>query len=155
MNKGQTSMTIVFGLILIVMGVVFIFFPQFSSNFWLLFIWLPGIIMEERGLHNRISGLLVPAGVILTTAAILTIEVLFPGFTTAGGWALYIFAPAFGLLQLYLAEGRKNNGLLFPIGILSILSAAFLISNFTSLGTGMVFGIVLIAFGAFMLIKRK
>jgi len=83
MNKGQTSMTIVFGLILIVMGVVFIFFPQFGSNFWLLFIWLPGIIMEEpgiimeeRGLHNRISGLLVPAGVILTTAARYSSRVL-------------------------------------------------------------------------------
>ncbi|WP_245612700.1 hypothetical protein [Kosmotoga pacifica] len=155
MSKGQTSMTMILGLILIVVGVVFIFLPQFSSNFWLLFVWLPGIIMEEEGLRNRIPGLLVPAGILLTVAAVLTLEVLFPGFSGAGGWAFYIFAPAFGLLQMYLAKGKRNNSLLFPIGLLSILTAAFLLFNFTNLDTGMVFGIILIAFGVFMLFRRR
>ncbi|MDK2954499.1 hypothetical protein AT15_10355 [Kosmotoga arenicorallina S304] len=148
-------MTLVFGLILIIMGAVFIFLPQFGLNFWLLFVWLPGVLMEERGLRKNIPGLLVPAGVILVVASILTIETLFPGFTEAGGWALYNFAPAFGLLQLYLAQEKKDRGLLYPIGILSTLTIIFLVSSFANVGAGTLFGIALIAFGVFMLIKRK
>lgn len=145
----------ILGIFLIVVGALFLFVPQFGSSFWLVFVWLPGILMEEKGLRKHIPGLLVPAGVLLTVSAVLTVETLFPGFVEAGGWAFYVFAPAFGLLQMYLAGGRKNKGLLVPIGVLSALTLIFLLRGFTKPGAGIGIGVALILFGVYTLFKEK
>jgi len=145
----------ILGIFLIIIGALFLFVPQFSSSVWLAFVWLPGILMEEKGLRRHIPGLLVPAGVLLTVATILTVETLFPGFVEAGGWAFYVFAPAFGLLQMYLAGGRKNKGLLVPIGVLSALTLIFLLRGFTKPGAGIGIGVALILFGVCTLFKEK
>ena len=145
----------ILGIFLIVVGALFLFVRQFGSSFWLVFVWLPGILMEEKGLRKHIPGLLVPAGVLLTVSAVLTVETLFPGFVEAGGWAFYVFAPAFGLLQMYLAGGRKNKGLLVPIGVLSALTLIFLLRGFTKPGAGICIGVALILFGVYTLFKEK
>ncbi|MDI3524187.1 MULTISPECIES: hypothetical protein [unclassified Kosmotoga] len=145
----------ILGIFLIVVGALFLFVPQFGSSFWLVFVWLPGILMEEKGLRKHIPGLLVPAGVLLTVSAVLTVETLFPGFIEAGGWAFFVFAPAFGLLQMYLAGGRRIKGLLVPVGILGGLTIIFLLMNFTELSTGIIIGAALILFGVYTLFKEK
>lgn len=145
----------ILGISLIIIGALFLFVPQSSSSVWLAFIWLPGILLEEKGLRRHIPGLLVPAGVLLTVATILTLETLFPGFVEAGGWAFYVFAPAFGLLQMYLAGGRRDKGLLVPIGVLSALTLIFLLRSFTKPGAGIGIGVALILFGVYKLFEEK
>ncbi len=154
-KKGSGLSQIFLGLIVIALGLVIIFVPAVLSNFWLLFIWLPGVIMEYNAFRNRNNGLLVPGGILLVVALALTLGVIFPGFYSQGGWGLFVLAPAFGLLQLYLADGRRNFGLLVPIAILTAVGVIALIPSSLSQWTMIVVGAVLIVSGLLVLFRRR
>lgn len=150
----ENIIKILIGVIVIVLGVLIIFVPGALSNFWLAFIWIPGLAMELSGLKKgEEKGLLVPGGIILTVAVILTLGVIFPTFISDGGWALFILAPAIGLGQLYVASEKKEKGLLIPVGILTTLSLIFLLTSFASGYASVIIGILLVAGGAFILLK--
>ena len=71
-------------------------------------------------------------------------------------WPGFILAPAVGLFELYIF-GKRNKGLLIPIGILTGLSLIFFSMSFRSLG-GMARYIVpamLILIGIAVLAKDK
>jgi hypothetical protein len=99
--------------------------------------------------------LLVPGGILLVVALALTLGVIFPGFYSQGGWGLFVLAPAFGLLQLYFADGRRNFGLLVPIAILTAVGVIALIPSSLSQWTMIVVGAVLIVSGLLVLFRRK
>lgn len=150
----ENIIKLLIGLIVIILGILMIFVPGTLSNFWLAFIWIPGLAMELSGLKKgEEKGLLVPGGIILTVAAILTIGVIFPTFISDGGWALFIMAPAIGLGQLYITSEKKEKGLLIPVGILSTLSVIFLFTSFASGYASVIIGVLLVAGGAFILLK--
>ncbi|MEA2067407.1 MAG: hypothetical protein U9O65_10040 [Thermotogota bacterium] len=119
MSKN-TVISLIFGIVLILIGIFLLFLPGFENNMWVFLVWLPGIVMEYYGLKET-RGLLVPGGILLIVALALTMEVLIPGFLANGGWTLFIFATPFGLLQLLLTSKNKLRGLLVPIGILFIV----------------------------------
>ncbi|MFO7881982.1 MAG: hypothetical protein R6U52_05550 [Kosmotogaceae bacterium] len=127
MSKNAV-ISLIFGIILILLGVFLLFLPGFENNMWVFIIWLPGIVMEYYGLRDT-KGLLVPGGIILVVALALTMEVFIPGFLATGGWILFVFAPAFGMLQLYLSNREKLPGILIPVGILFTVSLTFLIHS--------------------------
>jgi hypothetical protein len=120
--------SLIFGIVLILLGVFMLFLPGFENNMWVFIIWLPGIVMEYYGLKDT-KGLLVPGGITLIVALALTMEVFIPGFLSTGGWTLFIFATLFGLLQLLLTNKDKLRGLLVPIGILFMVFFAFVIQS--------------------------
>ena len=101
MMNRDTVIRITIGTIMVLLGVLTIFVKSFTLNLWLLFIWIPAVFMEYRAFSGRDRNLFVPAGVLITVAVILTLNVIFPGFITEGGWALFIAAPAVGLFQSY------------------------------------------------------
>jgi hypothetical protein len=142
------------GVIVIALGLSIIFVPSLLENFWLLFIWVPGLIMEYNAIRGE-KGLFVPGGVLLTVALALTLGVIFDGFYEGGGWALFILAPAVGLLQLYLAGGRKPKALLTPIFVLTIVAVISLIPSTLSKWAVIIVGALLIGFGVLILLKKK
>lgn len=73
-------------------------------------------------LHQKGVGLLVPGGVVLTVGVVCQIAALFGSWEYM--WPGFIFAPAAGLLELYLFGGR-NRWLLIPINILTAISVLF------------------------------
>lgn len=169
---NRTGKTI--GGIFILIGIMFllknfhIFEPLWSvfdlgfilSRFWAaIFIILPGIMFHSGFFsgNRRNPGLLVPGGILLVTGAALQIGALFGGWNII--WPAFIFAPAFGLFELYYF-GNREKGLLIPVGILTGLSALFFLSF--SLGKLISFStrpfvlpLILIGIGVAVLCKGK
>ena len=108
MNK-ETLFRIAIGSIMVLFGLLIILVPSFTVNLWLLFVWAPAIFMEYRAVTGGDKGLFVPGGILLVISLILTLNVIFPNFIAAGGWALFIMAPAVGLFQLFIAEEKKDE----------------------------------------------
>ncbi|MFT8314347.1 MAG: DUF5668 domain-containing protein [Clostridium sp.] len=126
------------GIILVIIGAILLLnnilnLNFFSiSNFWPLFVLIPGLVFEAGYfLTKRNPGLLVPGG-ILTTLGLLFFFETFTGWQFAAStWPIYPLAVAIGLFQLYLF-GYKQIGLLIPVFILggiSLISLAIIIMN--------------------------
>ena len=109
-------------------------------------------------LNQRGVGLLVPGGVVLTVGLVCQVATLFDSWDIM--WPGFIFAPAAGLLELYLF-GNRNRWLLIPINILTVLSVLFfavfavgaLLGHLSGLKPLLVLGMVVIGFC--MLFMRK
>jgi len=70
-------------------------------------------------------------------------------------WPIFILAPAFGLFQLYYF-GKRDRGLLVPVGILSVIGLIFLLTNLTTTAIGgSVIGLVFILIGLLILFKKR
>jgi hypothetical protein len=153
-NGRELFGRVILGLIFVALGLMVIFVEPVMDNFWVMFIWIPGLIMEFGGFKKKQEGLLVPGGILLMVALTLTLDVLNKGFISSGGWTLFVLAPAVGLFQLYLFTGRKNTGLLVPVTILTAIAVVFAVTSFTDLGGTFVIGFVLIIAGAAMMISQ-
>jgi hypothetical protein len=110
--------------------------------------------MEYRAFSGRDRNLFVPAGVLITIAVILSLNVIFPGFITEGGWALFIAAPAVGLFQSYFGREEKDKGVLTAASFLSALSILFLLISLAPTVLGIFIGIVLLAVGGLVVYKN-
>ncbi len=142
------------GIVVIALGLSIIFVPEILSNFWLLFIWLPGLLMEYNALKGE-KGLFVPGGILMMVALALTLGVTFSGFYAGGGWALFVLAPAVGLFQLYLANGRRPKGLLTPVVVLTIVAVVSIVPSSLSKWAMIAVGVLLIGFGVLILLRKK
>ena len=153
MNK-ETLFRIAIGSIMVLFGLLIILVPSFTVNLWLLFVWVPAIFMEYRAATGGDKGLFVPGGILLVVSLILTLNVIFPNFIAAGGWALFIMAPAVGLFQLFIAEEKKDSGLLFAASLLAAISAFFVLMNVAPKALGIFVGLVLLAIGVLVVFKN-
>ncbi len=154
-EKGrELAGRVLLGIVFVVLGLMVIFVEPVMDNFWVLFLWIPGLLMQFGGFKKGHEGLLVPGGILLTVALTLTLDVFFKGFINAGGWSLFILAPAVGLFQLYLFSEKRESGLLIPVGILTLISVVFAISSFTELGGSFVIGLILVVAGAVMMASQ-
>ncbi len=70
--------------------------------------------------------MLVPGGVLLVVGLVNQISFMFNIWHIL--WPGFVFAPAFGLFELYWF-GKKEKGLLVPVGILTALSLIFFASS--------------------------
>jgi hypothetical protein len=129
------------GVLLIVIGCLLIINQTFDinffsmTNFWPLFILIPGLMFEFSYFISRKNpGVLVPGGILTTIGLLFFFEILTDWTLAEYTWPVYILAVAIGLFQLYLFSGRPS-GLLIPVFILTaVASISFL---------GMIFGNVL------------
>jgi len=162
------------GLIFIVTGLLFlmnnlgvmrIHFDIFDigyiiSRYWpSLFLILPGIAMHSAFFfgRNRDAGILVPAGILLTTGIIFQLARSFRIMHLL--WPGLILAVAIGLFELYLF-GTRDRGLLIPVTILSATSAIFFMSvslrPLFRINIGQVFvPVILIACGVSIILKYR
>ncbi|WP_367356485.1 hypothetical protein [Mesotoga sp.] len=152
MNRDNLIRAII-GAVMVLLGILIIFVKSFTLNFWLLFIWIPAVFMEYRAFTGRDKNLFVPGGILLTVAMILTLNVIFSGFITGGGWALFIAAPAVGLFQSYFGETEKDRGALISASVLSVISLLFLFILLAPTVLGVFIGILLLAAGGLVVYK--
>jgi uncharacterized membrane protein HdeD (DUF308 family) len=153
---------VIYGLLFLTIGVLLIFGVFDDRNIWEfiwpLFILIPGLSMELDYFANRSPnkvGELVPGG-ILTILGLFFYFNIFTNFSYMDLlWPIFILAPAFGLFQLYIF-GKRERGLLIPVGILSVIGLIFLLTNLTTTAIGgSVIGAVFILIGLLILFKRK
>lgn len=136
-------------------GKIFTYFwpTLFVFPLGLFFHWLYFGMTGRKGV-----GLLIPGGVLLTTAIVCQIAMLFDSWVYM--WPGFIAAPAVGLLEFYWF-GNRNKWLLIPINILTVLSLLFfavfsLGSLFNTFLAGQpFFAIILIIGGAVLLLFKR
>ncbi len=99
--------------------------------FWPFFIIIPGISFELAYFTKKSKGfrpdpgILVPGGVLTTIGCLLLLNSIFDFKPMQYLWPIFILAPAIGLFQLYFF-GEKDKGVLMACGILTAISAIFL-----------------------------
>jgi len=148
-----------FGFLLLLIGVILIL-----SNFevieiiweklWPLFLLIPGIVFElSYFIYRKDAGLLVPGGILITYGLLFLVNVIYGWRLIEDLWPIFPLGVAIGLLQLYLF-GRREKGLLIPIGILGAISLFFLINNLFFIDFGLLAGIVLVIIGIWIIFKK-
>ncbi len=136
----KNSSKYIIGAVLVIFGILAIFGDiGFLNLSWIFRLTWPSIIIMISlffflGYFTKRpngTGLLVPAGILLTIGATLFIGEMFPslyGYI----WPAFIASPAVGLLLLYLF-GDRSPGLLVPIGILLTVAATCFFSGLLDL----------------------
>ena len=149
----------IFGFLLLFIGVILIL-SNFGvieiiwENLWPLFLLIPGIVFElSYFIYRKDAGLLVPGGILLTYGLLFLVNVIYGWRLMEDLWPIFPLGVAIGLLQLYLF-GRREKGLLIPIGILGAISLFFLINNLFFIDFGLLAGIVLVAIGIWIIFKK-
>lgn len=154
-EAGKRS--IVPGLILIIIGILFILsnFGALSMRanlIWTYLIIVIGAVFWISFLFDRSNpGVLMPGTVLLTIGIVLNL-----GIRNDADWRIlwpfFILAPSFGFYAMYFL-GKREKGLLFPAAVLTIVGIFFLLQALDKPIT-LAFGIILILIGALLLIKH-
>ena len=126
MSKGNMGI----GLVFIVIGIVGILGHFFNLDFlrpaqlWPFALLIPGLFFEISFFTSskNAPGILVPGGILTTLGLLFFFETAtnwhFSGYT----WPVYILAPAIGLFQLFLFTKPRQNALLVPVGVLTLVA---------------------------------
>jgi len=125
-----------FGIILIFLGSVLladqiygINFLSFS-NFWPLFILVPGILLEVSFFSlKKEPAILVLGGLLSTTGLLFIFETYTNWKYSTDTWPIYSLGLAIGLFQYYIFS-KKNKTLLFFIFLLAYISLFSFAINF-------------------------
>lgn len=151
------------GILLIAMGCVLLANRVFNielfsmSNFWPIFVLIPGLVFEfSYFASKRNPGLLVPGGILTTYGILFFFETFTNWSFSEYTWPIYPMGVGIGLFQLYLHE--RHWGLLIPVFILFAVSitafVCMLLGNILSwVNYSLVVPIVLIIGGIFILFR--
>lgn len=157
------------GPILIIIGIYLLWFKEQAltpgaifATFWPTIFVIPvGLLLHWFYFsfsYRRLTGLLIPGGILFTVGLVCQISTLFDSWQYM--WPGFIAAPAVGLFEFYWF-GKRNKFLLIPINILAGLSLLFFaVFSLSSLYNQFVFGqpvlaLVFIIIGAFFMIRPK
>ena len=103
------------------------------SNFWPLFILIPGVLLEVSFfIFKKEPSVLVLGGIFTTTGLLFIFETSTKWKYSTETWPIYSLGLAIGLFQYYLFS-RKNNTFLFIIFLIAFISVFSFAINF--LGT--------------------
>jgi hypothetical protein len=163
----------IFGYILIVLGIIFIlkllnlitfrfsagfFIGSFFKYFWPLFILVPGLALHASFFKGKTKdpGILIPGGIFLGVGLTCQLGMLFNIWTIV--WPGFIFSVAIGLFEFYV-YGRRNKGILIPVGIISVFSFLFFLNGILnwisdSIFRQLVFAAMFIIAGIMFIIKK-
>ncbi|MCB2309512.1 DUF5668 domain-containing protein [Clostridium tagluense] len=154
-----------FGILLILLGSVILADQIYDidffsfSNFWPLFILIPGILLEISFFSlKKEPAILVLAGILTTTGLLFVFETSTNWKYSTETWPIYTLGLAIGLFQYYLFS-KKNNTLLFFIFLLAFISVFsfavnFLGNNYTWLTYGLLFPCIIIVLGIYVFLKN-
>ncbi len=160
--KKQNSL---FGIFLMFIGSVLladqiydINFLSFS-NFWPLFILVPGVLLEISFFSlKKEPAILVLGGLFTTTGLLFIFENSTNWQHSTETWPIYTFGLAIGLFQYYLFS-KKNKTLLFFIFLLAFISVfSFAINFLGNIYTWLTYGLLLpcliIVLGIYVFLKN-
>ncbi len=133
MSEGK-SRQVVPGLILIVVGIVFLLgnFGALNLDWEVLWTWIiivMGVIFWLGFIFDRSKdGLIMPGTILLTIGIVFNISTRYEWAGMEYLWPFFILAPAFGFYAMYLF-GKRDRGILVPAVILTIVGAIFLMGS--------------------------
>ena len=129
------------------------------TNFWPLFILLPGILLEISffSLKNE-PAILVLGGIFTTTGLLFFFETSTNWKYSTDTWPIYTIGLAIGLFQYYLFS-KRNKSLLFFIFLLTFISIFSFAVNFLGniyiwLTYGLLAPCLIVVFGIYVLLKN-
>lgn len=164
-GKERAPGLLVPGGILVITGItcqLCMVFPFLWEYLWPWFITAPAVgllelyvfSMDKEG--KRPPGLLVPVGILFTIAVVCQVSMLFNLWEIM--WPGFILAPAVGLFLLYYF-GKREKGLLIPVGILGGISllffALFGLGFIVSGAGGIILPLLLLFSGLLLLVKNR
>ena len=143
------------GIALIVLGIIFLVFnfTEFSArDLWPLLLVAGGFYFFSLYFMNRaVYGVLMP-GTILTVYGLMFLYCSLTAWSSMEHlWPLFIIAPGFGFLAMYLG-GKRETGLLIPGWILTGIGGIFLLAFHEG---GYLFPALLILLGAAVLLAHR
>jgi hypothetical protein len=154
-----------FGIILIFIGSMLVADQIYDinflsfSNFWPLFILVPGILLEISFFSlKKEPAILVLGGLFTTTGLLFFFETSTNWQYSTETWPIYTFGLAIGLFQYYLFS-KKNKTLLFFIFLLTFISAFSFAINFLGniyswLTYGLLIPCLIIVIGIYVFFKN-
>ena len=138
------------GIILIIAGILMLLDKVFNlyflsmSNFWPIFVLIPGLSFEAGYFETKKNpGLLVPGGILTTIGILFFFETFTDWQFSAYTWPIYPLSVAIGLFQLYLF-GYRQKELLIPVFILGGISLISFAIMFMKSAFGWIDGSVII-----------
>ena len=129
------------------------------SNFWPLFILIPGILIEVNFFSlKREPAILVLGGIFTTTGLLFFFETSTSWKYSTQTWPIYTLGLAIGLFQYYLFS-KKNKALLFFIFLLAFVSLfSFVINILGNTYVWLTYGLMppclIIVLGVYIFIKN-
>lgn len=155
MSEGK-SRPIVQGLIMIVVGIVFLLgnFGALDLDWEVLWTWVlivMGVIFWLGFIFDRSKdGLIMPGTILLTIGIVFNIHTRYEWASMEYLWPFFILAPAFGFYAMYLF-GKRDRGILVPAVILTIIGTIFLMGSIPVLKY--IWPLLLIGIGVLMITK--
>ncbi len=154
-----------FGIFLIFIGSVLLADQIYNinflsfSNFWPLFILVPGILLEVSFfILKKEPSILVLGGLLTTTGLLFIFETSTNWQYSTETWPIYTFGLAIGLFQYYLFSKKNKTLLLFTflLAFTSIFSFAvnFLGNTYTWLTYGLILPCLIIVIGFYVFLKN-
>lgn len=153
----KTSRPVVPGLILIVLGVLFLLsnFGALDLDWEVLWTWiiiLIGVIFWLGFIFDRSKdGLIMPGTVLLVVGIVFNVSARYDWAPMEDLWPFFILAPALGFYLMYLL-GKRDRGVLVPAIILTVIGLVFLMS--TSSVLRYLGPIIMIGIGVLILLSR-
>jgi hypothetical protein len=125
----RSTQHLFWGIFLIALGIIFLMGNLSEvgmSRLWPVFPLVVGLSFWIAYFQDRTNfGILMP-GSILVVISLLFFYCNFTSWSKMEAlWPIFILAPAVGFLSMYFG-GHRESGLLFPAGILTLISIIFL-----------------------------
>ncbi len=122
--------------------------------FWPVFLLVPAIGFHIGFLAGgkKAAGLLVPGGIFLVLSGLFFYHNFFGWESADITWPFYLFAPAFGLFELFLFGGREP-ALLIPVTVLTGIGIMFYLDIAVSFNG--IAAVILILIGLNILLGRR
>ena len=155
MSEGK-SRPIVHGLIMIMVGIVFLLgnFGALDLDWEVLWTWVlivMGVVFWLGFIFDRSKdGLIMPGTILLTIGIVFNIHTRYEWASMEYLWPFFILAPAFGFYAMYLF-GKRDRGILVPAVILTIIGTIFLMGSIPVLKY--IWPLLLIGIGVLMITK--
>ena len=157
MGSG-TSRPVVPGLILIVLGFLFLLsnFGVLDFDWEILWTWviiIIGVVFWLGFLFDRSKdGLIMPGTVLLVVGTVFHVSARYDWALLEDLWPFFILAPALGFYLMYLL-GKRDRGVLVPAIILTVIGLVFLMN--TSSVLRYLGPIIMIGIGVLILMTRS
>ena len=145
------------GLILILVGLVFLLerfgaFNLWGGPVWTYLLIIIGIVFWLGFFFDRSRvGNLMPGSVLLTIGLLFRYNATHGWDTLAYLWPFFILAPAFGFYAMFIF-GTRERGLLVPAGILTVIALFFFLQG-TSRDLRLVWPAIIIALGVVLVYR--
>lgn len=162
----RKSSNLFWGIIFILFGIFILAYKVFNlgflsmGNLWPAFVLIPGLAFEFSYFTSRTNpGILVPGGILTVIGILFFVQQDLIGWEVSDyTWPVYLLAVAFGLFQMYIFSKNRNNGVLIPVFILTLIAVIYEIcyaingaSRYINFAT--ISGAILFILGIYIIIK--